>query len=109
MTTRWRQRVPSFATSSGDTARQPAVVTPTPGAPEQAARAETRSTLSPDLKIEVVGLNRVRGKHLVAQLRLTNTGDDKKLPWTGEMGDSTRPLGGDPVGVRHRRARHRGA
>ncbi|MFI9839869.1 OmpA family protein [Nonomuraea sp. NPDC051941] len=57
------------------------------------ALAETRSTMTPDLKVEVVGLNRVKAKHLVAQLRLTNTGADKKLPWTGEMGDNTRPLG----------------
>ena len=57
------------------------------------ALAETRSTLTQNLKVEVVGLNRVKGRHLVIQLRLTNTGTDKQLPWTGEMGDSTRPLG----------------
>lgn len=57
------------------------------------ALAETRSTLTQNLKVEVVGLNRVKGRHLVIQLRLTNTGTGKQLPWTGEMGDSTRPLG----------------
>ncbi|MEO3876737.1 OmpA family protein [Nonomuraea sp. B12E4] len=49
--------------------------------------------MTPNLKVEVVGLNRVKAKHLVAQLRLTNTGTDKNLPWTGELADNTRPLG----------------
>ncbi|MEQ4722143.1 OmpA family protein [Nonomuraea sp. B19D2] len=56
------------------------------------ALAQTRSTKTENLKVEVVGLNRVKSKHLVVQLRLTNTGSEK-LPWTGEMGDNTRPLG----------------
>ncbi|WP_433441013.1 OmpA family protein [Nonomuraea sp. CA-141351] len=67
-----------------------------PSATDQDTRpalAQTRSTMTENLKVEVVGLNRVRGKHLIVQLRLTNTGSDKKLPWTGEMGDNTRPLG----------------
>ncbi|WP_157245335.1 OmpA family protein [Nonomuraea typhae] len=67
--------------------------TPSPAQDTREALAETRSTLTPDLKIEVVGLNRVKGKHLVVQIRLTNTGADKDLPWTGEMGDETRKLG----------------
>ncbi|MEV0387170.1 OmpA family protein [Nonomuraea sp. NPDC050643] len=45
------------------------------------------------LKVDLVALNRVAAKHLIAQVRLTNTGTDEKLPWTGEMGDGTRPLG----------------
>ncbi|MFG1705002.1 OmpA family protein [Nonomuraea sp. M3C6] len=65
----------------------------TPGQDTRPALAETRSTMTQNLKVEVVGLNRVKAKHLVVQLRLTNTGTDKKLPWTGEMGDNTRPLG----------------
>ncbi|MFI9595220.1 OmpA family protein [Nonomuraea sp. NPDC052265] len=49
--------------------------------------------MTESLGAEVVGLNRVKGKHLVVQLRLTNTGSDKHLSWAGEMGDNTRPLG----------------
>ncbi|MFF4771457.1 OmpA family protein [Microtetraspora fusca] len=80
-------------TSSGTAAATSASAAP--DASEQAPRpalAETRSTMTPELKVEVVGLNRVKGRHLVIQLRLTNTGT-KKLTWTGEMGDFTRPLG----------------
>ncbi|WP_176993616.1 OmpA family protein [Nonomuraea jiangxiensis] len=55
--------------------------------------AETRSTLTPELKVEVVGLNRVKSKHLVIQVRLSNTGAEERLSWTGQMGDNTRPLG----------------
>lgn len=57
------------------------------------ALAETRSTETPDLKVEVVGLNRVKTKHLIAQIRLSNTGTEKHLPWSADMGDRTRPLG----------------
>ncbi|RQX19797.1 hypothetical protein DDE19_02740 [Micromonospora ureilytica] len=57
------------------------------------ALAETRSTMTGDLRVEVVGLNRVKGKHLIVQVRLSNTGTDKRLSWAGEMGDHTRPLG----------------
>ncbi|MEV4096094.1 OmpA family protein [Streptosporangium saharense] len=70
------------ATPSGTTSAQD----------EPPALAETRSTMTENLKLEVVGLNRVGGKHLVVRIRLTNTGE-KDLPWTGEMGDHTRPLG----------------
>ncbi|WP_406317620.1 OmpA family protein [Streptosporangium sp. NBC_01639] len=63
------------------------------GADTRPALASTQSTETPTLKIEVVGLNRVAGKHLVIQLRLSNTGTDKQLSWTGELGDNTRPLG----------------
>nr|WTA65675.1 OmpA family protein [Micromonospora sp. NBC_00855] len=58
-----------------------------------AALAGTRSTMTENLKVEVVGLNRVKGKHLIAQIRLSNTGTEKHLSWPGEMGDHTRPLG----------------
>ncbi|GAA3713535.1 hypothetical protein GCM10022224_093830 [Nonomuraea antimicrobica] len=65
--------------------------------------------MTENLKVEVVGLNRVKGRHLVAQIRLTNTGSEKKLPWTGEMGDNTRPLGkirwASGIGVLDARAR----
>lgn len=73
----------------------PATGTPSSAAPSQDAQpalAETRSTMTENLKLEVVGLNRIRGEHLVVQIRLSNTGT-KALPWTGEMGDHTRPLG----------------
>ncbi|MFC4010825.1 OmpA family protein [Nonomuraea purpurea] len=49
--------------------------------------------MTENLKVEVVGLNRVKGKHLIAQVKLTNTGSEKKLSWTGEMSDNTRPIG----------------
>jgi outer membrane protein OmpA-like peptidoglycan-associated protein len=49
--------------------------------------------MTPELKVEVVALNRVKGKHLVAQVRLTNTGTDEHLSWPGQLGDNTRPLG----------------
>ncbi|WP_327104658.1 OmpA family protein [Nonomuraea glycinis] len=79
------------------------------GQDERPALAETRSTLTPDLKVEVVGLNRIKGEHLVAQLRLSNTGTGKHIPWTGEMGDNTRPLGeirwASGIGVLDARAR----
>ncbi|WP_157570638.1 OmpA family protein [Microtetraspora malaysiensis] len=80
-------------TSSGSAAATAASAAPDASEPApQPALAETRSTMNPELKVEAVGLNRVKGKHLVVQLRLTNTGT-KKLTWTGEMGDLTRPLG----------------
>ncbi|MDF5757798.1 hypothetical protein P3X83_34840 [Spongiactinospora sp. TRM90649] len=69
---------------------------PTPTATGQDTRealAETRGTDNEDLKVEVVGLNRVKGKHLVVQIRLSNTGTEKNLPWSSDMGDPTRPLG----------------
>ncbi|MFF5208629.1 OmpA family protein [Streptosporangium sp. NPDC000396] len=84
--------------SSEPAASEPAASEPaaTPAAQEtkddRPALAETRSTMTEHLKVEVVGLNRVKGKHLIVQLRLSNTGT-KDLPWTGEMGDGTRPLG----------------
>ncbi|MFG1688990.1 OmpA family protein [Nonomuraea sp. NPDC049269] len=86
---------PTVAPSSAPPASSPGA-SASPGVSRQDTRpalAETRSTLTQNLKVEVVGLNRVKGKHLVIQVRLTNTGTDKHLPWTGEMGDSTRPLG----------------
>ncbi|MDR8414359.1 OmpA family protein [Nonomuraea sp. 3-1Str] len=73
------------------------------------ALARTSSTMTENLKVEVVGLNRVKGKHLIAQVRLTNTGSEKRLPWTGELGDNTRPLGeirwASGIGVLDARAR----
>jgi hypothetical protein len=63
------------------------------GQDTRAALAETRSTMTENLKVEVVGLNRVKGKHLIVQIRLSNTGTEKHLSWAGEMGDRTRPLG----------------
>jgi outer membrane protein OmpA-like peptidoglycan-associated protein len=71
----------------------PATTPTASGQDAQPALAETRSTMTEDLKVEVVGLNRVKGKHLVARLRLSNTGTEKNLSWPGEMGDRTRPLG----------------
>ncbi|MEU8360614.1 OmpA family protein [Nonomuraea sp. NPDC048882] len=86
--------------SAASRSSAPATGTPSSAAPSSAgpspddrpALAETRSTMTESLKLEVVGLDRVKGKHLVVQLRLSNTGT-KDLPWTGEMGDQTRPLG----------------
>ncbi|MEV0156962.1 OmpA family protein [Micromonospora sp. NPDC050686] len=82
-----------------------------PAATASTARslAETRSTMTENLKVEVVGLNRVKGKHLIAQIRLSNTGTEKHLSWAGEMGDHTRPLGeinwASGIGVLDARAR----
>ncbi|MBN6055294.1 OmpA family protein, partial [Nonomuraea sp. RK-328] len=79
--------------SSGPATSEPAVTPTAQGTKDdRPALAETRSTMTEHLKVEVVGLNRVKGKHLVVQLRLSNTGT-KDLPWTGQMGDDTRPLG----------------
>ena len=90
------------AEDAGSTPRSaaPRPSAPATGAPATAVRtqdtrpalAETHSTMTENLKLEVVGLNRVKGKYLVVQIRLSNTGT-KQLGWTGEMGDLTRPLG----------------
>ncbi|WP_158566337.1 OmpA family protein [Micromonospora craterilacus] len=71
----------------------PAAAATASGQDAPPALAETRSTMTENLKVEVVGLNRVKGKHLVVQIRLSNTGTEKRLSWPGEMGDRTRPLG----------------
>ncbi|WP_433517829.1 OmpA family protein [Nonomuraea sp. CA-143628] len=91
-----------------ETAPPPTTSTPPPSSPPtsappatatassqaiQPALAETSGTETPDLKVEVVGLNRVKAKHLVAQIRLSNTGTEENLPWAADMGDRTRPLG----------------
>ncbi|MEV4173699.1 OmpA family protein [Nonomuraea sp. NPDC049709] len=80
---------PSTAPSSTTAAATPSAS----GQDTRPALAETRSTKTPELAVAVVGLNRVKGKHLVAQLRLTNTGTEANLSWPGQMGDNTRPLG----------------
>ncbi|MBB5078891.1 OmpA family protein [Nonomuraea endophytica] len=108
-----QQRQAAPATTAPAAPTTPAATTPaaTPTATQddRPALAETRSTMTPDLKLEVVGLNRVKGKHLVVQIRLTNTGDGKDLPWTGQMGDHTRKLGeikwASGIGVLDERAR----
>lgn len=79
---------PASDAPAGDT---PAA-SPAAGQDDRPALAEVRSTMTEHLKVEVVGLNRVKGKHLIAQIRLSNTGTED-LPWTGEMGDHTRELG----------------
>ncbi|WP_197093901.1 OmpA family protein [Nonomuraea sp. SBT364] len=80
---------PSASPSGAPPATSPAPATP----PARAALAESRSTLTPDLKMEVTGLNRMGGEHLAVQMRLTNTGTGTGIPWTGQLGDETRPLG----------------
>ncbi|NUW38639.1 OmpA family protein [Nonomuraea rhodomycinica] len=95
--------------TSAPAASAPAATATPSGQDTRPALAETRSTMTPDLKAEVVGLHRVKGKHLVVQVRLSNTGTDKKLSWAGEMGDHTRPLGeikwASGIGVLDTRAR----
>lgn len=81
------------ASSAPATSAPPPTTAEASGQDTRPALAETRSTMTENLKVEVVGLNRVKGKHLVVQIRLSNTGTDKHLPWAGEMGDLTRPLG----------------
>ncbi|NRQ33773.1 OmpA family protein [Nonomuraea sp. NN258] len=84
---------PAPAPSSEPATSEPAAAeSPRAGQDTRPALAESRSTMTARLKVEVVGLNRVKGKHLVAQLRLSNTGTEQ-VPWTGEMGDHTRKLG----------------
>lgn len=77
---------PSAAPATSHSASPSAVVDDAP------VLASTQSTKTPQLKADVVGLNRVAGKHLVAQIRLSNSGE-KQVSWTGEMGDPTRELG----------------
>ncbi|MCF6471267.1 hypothetical protein FAF44_23140, partial [Nonomuraea sp. MG754425] len=81
------------ASSAPATSAPPPTTAEASGQDTRPALAETRSTMTENLKVEVVGLNRVKGKHLVVQIRLSNTGTDKHLSWAGEMGDLTRPLG----------------
>lgn len=108
-----QQAAPPTKAQESAPATTPATTTPaaTPSATsdERPALAETRSTMTPDLKVEVVGLNRLKAKHLVVQIRLTNTGADKDLTWTGAMGDETRRLGAikwaSGIGVLDERAR----
>ncbi|MEU0485737.1 OmpA family protein [Streptosporangium sp. NPDC006013] len=80
-------------TSSAPATSAPPATATASGQDTRPALAETRSTMTENLKVEVVGLNSVKGKHLIAQIRLSNTGTEKHLSWAGEMGDRTRPLG----------------
>ncbi|WP_144070163.1 OmpA family protein [Nonomuraea indica] len=82
----------SDAPASDAPASDAPATTPAAGQDDRPALAEVRSTMTEHLKVEVVGLNRVKGKHLVAQIRLSNTGTED-LPWTGQLGDHTRELG----------------
>lgn len=96
-----REAAPPPPDSAPPTAAPPAA-TPATSAPAATATpssqdtrpalAETTSTENAAMKVEVVGLNRVKGKHLVVQIRLSNTGTED-LPWAADMGDQTRPLG----------------
>ncbi|MEV6160223.1 OmpA family protein [Nonomuraea sp. NPDC052129] len=79
-------------TSSAPATSAPPATATASGQDTRPALAETRGTETPDLKVEVVGLNRVKGKHLIAQIRLSNTGTEK-VSWAADMGDRTRPLG----------------
>ncbi len=64
--------------------------------------AETRSTITENPQGRGRRLNRVKGKHLIAQIRLSDTGTEKHLSWAGEMGDRTRPLGENRWAFQHR-------
>ena len=46
-----------------------------------------------NLKVEVVGLNRVKGKHLLARIRLSNTGTEEAPVLARRDGRPHRPLG----------------
>ncbi|MEV4218259.1 OmpA family protein [Nonomuraea sp. NPDC049725] len=84
---------PPASSAPATTAPATAPATASATAPATAALAESRSTLTPDLKVEVTGLNRIGGAHLAVQVRLTNTGESDSISWTGQLGDQTRPLG----------------
>ncbi|MEV4075208.1 OmpA family protein [Nonomuraea fuscirosea] len=95
--------------SSGPATSAPAATVTASDQDTRPALAVTRSTMTEHLKVEVVGLNRVKGRHLIAQIRLSNTGTDQHLSWPGELGDRTRPLGAikwaSGIGVLDTRAR----
>ncbi|MEO3929733.1 OmpA family protein [Micromonosporaceae bacterium B7E4] len=101
--------LPKREDASSPAASGPPGTATTSGRDTRPALAETRSTMTENLKVEVVGLNRVKGKHLIAQLRLSNTGSEKHLSWAGELGDRTRPLGeirwASGIGILDARAR----
>ncbi|MEU6715661.1 OmpA family protein [Nonomuraea sp. NPDC046802] len=59
--------------------------------------ATTYATSSPSLKIDLVGLNRMAGKHLVVQLRLSNTASGGRISWPGVLRDNFRAFGSEPV------------
>ncbi|MBB6352038.1 outer membrane protein OmpA-like peptidoglycan-associated protein [Nonomuraea muscovyensis] len=85
-------RPPSAAptpTPSGPATTAPPSSAPpaTPAADSGPALAVTHSTETPTYKIEVVGLNRVEGAHLLVRLRLSNTGE-KDLPWSADLQDN---------------------
>ncbi|MEU7748728.1 OmpA family protein [Nonomuraea sp. NPDC049158] len=91
-----REAAPPPATttppSNAPTTSGPPATATASGQAAQPALAETRGTETPNLKVEVVGLNRVKAKHLITQIRLSNTGTEK-VSWAADMGDRTRPLG----------------
>ncbi|MFE3450493.1 OmpA family protein [Nonomuraea sp. NPDC059194] len=85
---------PSSAPATSAPASEEPTATPTATSQDtREALAETRGTEDVNLKVEVVGLNRVKGKHLVVQIRLSNTGTEKDISWAADMGDPTRELG----------------
>ncbi|TDD08497.1 hypothetical protein [Nonomuraea diastatica] len=57
-------------TSSAPATSAPPATATASGQDTRPALAETRSTMTENLKVEVVGLNRVKGKHLIVQIRL---------------------------------------
>ncbi|GLW09534.1 hypothetical protein Misp01_46630 [Microtetraspora sp. NBRC 13810] len=64
------------ATAAGDADTRPALAT-------------THSSLSPAYQIDLVGLNRVAGRYLVIQLRLSNTGTED-ISWVSDLRDNMR-------------------
>ncbi|MEU0566775.1 OmpA family protein [Nonomuraea sp. NPDC005983] len=71
---------PSAAASPGGSA------SPSPSADSGPVLASVLNTDTPTLKVDLVGLNRVEGKHLLVRLRLTNLGQEK-TPWSASLQD----------------------
>lgn len=61
------------------------------GGDTRPALATVQGTVEPNYKAELVGLNRVGGKHLIVQLRLS-AGAGKPLHWQAPLADPMRPL-----------------
>ncbi|NUR87913.1 MAG: OmpA family protein [Nonomuraea sp.] len=56
---------------------------------QAAALATTRSTMTPTFRLDVLGLYRIEGKHLLARLRVANEGQEN-LHWPSHLADSFR-------------------
>lgn len=79
---------PETATSP---ATSPASSAAEPSGDTRPVLATVQGTVETNYKAELVGLNRVGGKHLIVQLRLS-TSTDEPLHWQAPLADPMRPL-----------------